>query len=61
MGYRLAKIYDIVVQKGGTNARMQLAKESGISRKKAGEIEDTPELVKKLKRLASNILGKELG
>jgi hypothetical protein len=61
MGKQLAYIYEIVTQKAGLNARMQLASKTGISKKKAYETPDTDELVNKLKVLASDLIGEEIG
>lgn len=53
-------IYEIVTQKGGLNARMQLASRMGLSKKKACETPDTDELVNKLKALASDLIGENI-
>ncbi len=60
MGKRLAEIYEIVTQKGGLNARMQLASKTGISKNKAYETPDTDELVNKLKAIASGLIGENI-
>ncbi len=60
MGEKLVKIFDIVTNKAGYEGRIELAEKTGVSRKKAEELEDSPELIEKFKRIASQILGEEI-
>lgn len=60
MGKQLERIYEIVTQKAGLDARMNLASKTGVSKSKASEIPDTDELVNKFKALASNLIGENI-
>jgi len=57
MGEKLAKIYQIVEEKGGNPGRIKLASATGLPRKDAAEMKDKPEIVDKFKSIASEILG----
>jgi hypothetical protein len=57
MGEKLAKIYRIVEEKGGTPGRIKLAMATGLPKKDAEEMKDKPEVVEKFKNLAAEILG----
>jgi len=60
MGKQLERIYEIVTQKAGLGARMNLASKTGVSKSKASEIPDTDELVNKFKALASDLIGENI-
>ena len=60
MGATLEKIYKVVTDKAGFEGRLKLAEKTGISRKKAIEMEDTAEIVAKFKETADQILGKDI-
>jgi hypothetical protein len=60
MGKKIGKIFDIVSEKKGTDGRMKLAEQCGVSRNKALEMEDTQELLKMFKKEASEILGEDI-
>jgi len=60
MGKQLERIYEIVTQKAGLDARMNLASKTGVSKSKASEIPDTDELVNKFKALASALIGENI-
>ena len=60
MGKQLERIYEIVIQKGGLNARMNLASKTGISKNKAAEIPETDTHVNKFKKLASDLIGENI-
>ena len=60
MGATLEKIYTIVTDKGGYDARMALAQKTGVPRTKAGEMEDTPEMIRKFKTAADEILSTDI-
>ena len=60
MGKQLERIYEIVTQKAGLDARMNLASKTGVSKSKAAEIPDTDELVNKFKALASDLIGENI-
>ena len=57
MGQILDQIYGIVEAQGGTAARIKLATITGLSKKDAAEMKDEPELIKKCKAVADEILG----
>ena len=56
MGNLLVQIFEIVSSHTGLEGRMKLASRTGVPRTKAQELEDTPELVEKFKKEASEIL-----
>ncbi len=60
MGKQLERIYEIVTQKAGLDARMNLASKTGVSKSKASKIPDTDELVNKFKALASDLIGENI-
>ena len=60
MGQRLEKIYDIITQKAGLEARMKFSERTGVPRKKAEKVPDSEELVQKFKKIASEILGQNI-
>ncbi|MEI6613282.1 MAG: hypothetical protein WCL37_00125 [Chrysiogenales bacterium] len=60
MGEKLAKIYKIVEEKGGTTGRIKLAQATGLPKKDAEEMKDKPEIVEKFKTIASEILGRSI-
>jgi hypothetical protein len=57
MGEKLARIYKIVEEKGGTTGRIKLASATGLPKKDAEEMKDKPEVIEKFKAIASEILG----
>jgi len=60
MGEKIVKIYELVTDKAGLEARMELAKRSGVPRSKAAQVEDKDELLEKFIRLASEIIGQDV-
>ena len=60
MASMLNEIYKIVTEKAGFKGRMRLAVRTGISRTKAAQMEDTPELITKFKKAADEIVGKDI-
>lgn len=60
MGRILNRIYKVIENKKGLEARIALAKETGISRKEAERVEDTPELIEKVKKAADEIIGTDI-
>jgi len=56
MGQVLAKIFKIVEEKGGMNARIRLAAATGLSKKDIEKVKDKPELIEKFKAEADKIL-----
>ncbi len=56
MGEKLAEIYKIVEEKGGTEGRIKLATITGLPKKDATEMKDKPEVVEKFKNIANDIL-----
>ncbi len=57
---KLVKIFDVVAEKRGYEARLTLAKTTGISKAAASQIDDKPEILKKMRDEASNILGENI-
>jgi hypothetical protein len=57
MGAQMEKIFKIVEEQAGTAARIELASKTGISRKKALELDDNPDDVAALKNVAAQITG----
>jgi hypothetical protein len=60
MGKKIAQIFDIVATKKGFDGRMKLAEQCGISKSKALEVEDSPELMKTFRKEASTIIGEDI-
>lgn len=60
MGATLDKIYKVVTDKAGFKGRMRLAVRTGISRTKAVQMEDTPEIITKFKKEADEIVGQDI-
>ena len=60
MGVTLDEIYKIVTEKAGFKGRMRLAVRTGISRTKAAEMVDTPEIITKFKKEADEIVGHDI-
>ncbi len=60
MGARLEKIFSVVEEKAGNNGRIKLAQLTKVSKAHAKEMNDDPEVVANFKRIASEILGKNI-
>ena len=60
MGAIINEIYKIVTDKAGFKGRMRLAVRTGISRTKGAQMEDTPEMITKLKSAADEIVGQDI-
>lgn len=60
MGITLNEIYRIVTDKAGFKGRMRLAVRTGVSRTKAEEMADSPEIISKFKREADEIMGQDI-
>ncbi len=60
MGEKLVKLYQIVTDKGGLEARIKLAQRTGVPKSKAAQATDTDEVLEKFKKIASEILGKNV-
>ena len=60
MGATLDKIYKVVTDKAGFKGRMRLAVRTGISRTKAMQMEDSPEVITKFKKEADEIVGQDI-
>jgi hypothetical protein len=60
MGFMINEIYKIVTEKTGFKGRMRLAVRTGISRTKAAQMEDTPEIITKFKSAANEIVGGDI-
>lgn len=61
MAERLARIFQIVEEKGGLQARLKLAQMTGLTQQQAGEVGDKAGLVRQAKSAASEILGVDIG
>ena len=57
MGKTLAKIFQIVEERGGLPGRLKLVQATGITQQQAGEIKDQAALVRRAKKAAAEILG----
>ena len=60
MGEKLVRIFEIVTERAGYKGRLELANKSGMTMTQAAGMQDTDELVKKLKATASEIIDKGL-
>ncbi|MGE5343125.1 MAG: hypothetical protein ACM3SY_16750 [Candidatus Omnitrophota bacterium] len=60
MGAKLERIFMIVEEKTGNNGRLKLAQLTKTTRTHAKEMPDDPETVALFKRIASEILGKNI-
>jgi hypothetical protein len=60
MGAQMEKIFKIVEEQAGTAARIELASKTGISRKKALELDDNPDDMAALKNIAAQITGLDI-
>lgn len=60
MGAVINEIYKIVTDRAGFKGRMRLAVRTGISRTKAAQMEDTPEMITKFKSAADEIVGRDI-
>lgn len=60
MGVTLNEIYKLVTDKAGFKGRMRLAVRTGVSRTKAEEMADSPEIIAKFKKEADEILGQDI-
>ena len=60
MGAMINEVYKIVTEKAGFKGRMRLAVRTGISRTKAVQIADTPEMIMKFKSAADEIVGRDI-
>jgi len=60
MGNLLEEIYRVVTEKSGFKGRMRLAVKTGLSRTKAGQMDDSAELISKFKGAADEILGRDI-
>jgi hypothetical protein len=60
MGAMINEIYKIVTDRAGFKGRMRLAVRTGISRTKAMQMEDTPEMISKFKMAADEIVGRDI-
>jgi hypothetical protein len=60
MGAVIDEIYKIVTDKAGYKGRMRLAVRTGISRTRAAQMDDSPEMITKFKRAADEIVGRDI-
>ena len=60
MGQQLERIYEVITQKAGLDARMKFSERTGVSRKKAEKVSDSEELVQRFKKIASEMLGQNI-
>ena len=58
MGEKLVRIFEIVQEQAGLRGRMTLATRTGISLIRATQLNDTEDVVKRMKDVASSILEK---
>jgi hypothetical protein len=57
MGKTLARIYQIVEEKGGLPGRLKLVQMIGVTQQQAGALKDKADIVKRAKAAAKEILG----
>jgi hypothetical protein len=60
MGKELIKIFQIVEEKAGNNGRLKLSQQSKISRLMAEQMTDEPEIIKSLKKIASELINTDI-
>jgi hypothetical protein len=60
MGKILGQIFQIVETKAGIAGRIKLAQNTGISQQQAVTMRDKADLIKRSKKAASEILGKDI-
>lgn len=60
MAAKLEKIYNIIEEKLGNNGRLKFAQLTKVPKASATEMDDTPEMVATFKRIASEMLGKNI-
>jgi hypothetical protein len=60
MAAKLEKIYNIIEEKLGNNGRLKLAQLTKVAKTQATEMDDAPEMVATFKRIASELLGKNI-
>jgi len=60
MGAVINEIYRIVTDRAGFKGRMRLAVRTGISRTRAAQMEDTPDMITKFKEAADEIVGSDI-
>lgn len=60
MGLKMEKIFKVVSEKAGLDARMRLASKTGITKQVAAKNPDNEEQVKILKDVASELLGEDI-
>jgi hypothetical protein len=60
MAAKLEKIYNIIEEKLGNNGRLKFAQLTKVPKTQALEMEDSPETVAVFKRIASEILGRNI-
>ncbi len=60
MGAKLEQIFDTIERKTGNNGRLKLAQLAKMTKSQATEAIDTPELIANFKRIASEILGRNI-
>ncbi len=60
MGNILSKIYKIIETEGGVQARLKFAQKTGVSQNQAKTIEDKSEYIERFKKIASELLGKNI-
>jgi hypothetical protein len=56
MGKELARIFQVVEDKGGLPGRLKLVQAIGITQQQAGELKDKAPLLRKAKKAAAEIL-----
>ncbi len=60
MAEQILSIFDMVEKEIGLEGRIKLAKLSKITKKDAETIEDSPENLKKVKKIASELLKRDI-
>ena len=60
MGKILGQIFQLVENKAGIAGRIKLAQKTGIPRQQAMTMRDKADLIKRFKKAATEILGKDI-
>lgn len=60
MGKEIEKIFKVLEEKAGNNGRLKFSETTKLTRARGKLLEDRPELVEKLKVIASRIIGSDI-
>ena len=60
MGVEIEKIFKVIEAKAGNNGRLKFSEVTKLPKSRARLVEDKPEIVEKLKAIASKIIGSDI-